>query len=103
MISYNKSAYGEELRVNFNTDVSSASAFTMKIEPQSGEEISKTPTLGTSDVVVGDETFSANQYCEYTTVAEDFSTYTGKWRVRATATLASSIVASDWVEFRVTE
>ena len=103
MISYNKLASGQVIRSNFNTDVSSATAFTMKLEPQNGEVIEKTPTLGTSDVVVGDETFLANQYCNHTTTASEFSTYTGKWRVNATATLASSVVASDYTEFRITE
>jgi len=102
MISFNKAASGGTIRVNFNEDVSTATAFSMILEPEDGEKQTVTPTLGTSDVVVGDETFDANKYCEYTTTASQFS-YVGRWRLRATATLSSSVVASDWVLFRVTE
>ena len=100
MISYNQDASGQKIRVNFYEDISSATAFTMELEPQNGDKLEKVPTLGTVDVVVGDEKFLANQYVEHTTEASEF-TKVGLWRVKATATLASSVLATDWVKFRI--
>ena len=95
-------ASGGVLRVNFRQDISTATAFTMTLEPEVGEKLDKVPTLGTVDVDVGDETFLANQYVNYTTLADDF-TYVGRWRKKATATLsASNIVATEQTLFRVT-
>lgn len=87
MINFNKDASGQKLRVNFNQDISSGSIFKMYMEPQINGEVREISpaVLGTSDVMVGDEKFLANQYLEYTIQADDFEDYTGIWRVKGTA------------------
>jgi hypothetical protein len=111
MINFNIDAYGGTLRVNFGEDISSATAFTMEIQPQVGDKQSLTPTLGTSDVWVGDEKYLANQYVEYTITANQFKTgqdANGEeigqvWRKKATATISSTDVrATQYSQFRVT-
>jgi len=97
MVSYNVKSYGEKIRVNFNTDISSASTYSMIIEPESGDEQALTPTLGTSNVTVGDETLVANQYVEYTTTENQFLDFIGRYRVKA----AYDAIWSDYILFRV--
>jgi hypothetical protein len=100
MISYNKDASGQKLRVNFNENISAATAFAMTLEPTVGEKLEVTPTLGTSNVVVGDETFLANEYVEYAVTADMFD-YVGRWRAKAEATVSPGEVATDYRFFRV--
>jgi hypothetical protein len=102
MINFNKSSFGQYLRVNFGQDVSTATAFSLEMQPENGEKVTKTPTLGTSNVDVGDETFLANQYVEYATEEDVFNDHVGRWRVKATATLPAATVSTDYVLFRVT-
>lgn len=102
MIKFNKSAYGQTLRVNIGQDISAATAFALTLQPEVGDKLELTPTLGTANVDVGDETFTANEYVEYITTSGLFD-FTGRWRAKATATLATSIVSSDYRFFRVTE
>ena len=101
MINFNKDAYGQKLRVNFGQDISAATALTMTIEPQVGEKQSLTPTLGTSDVNVGDERYSANQSVEYTTTDGQFDVYVGLWRKKASALVGSEMISVDYTQFRV--
>ena len=101
MINFNQNSFGQKLRVNFGQDISTATLLEMKIEPESGDEIDKTPTLGTADVEVGDETFEADQYVEYETEEGDFEDYTGRYRVKAIATLPTETISTDYVLFRV--
>ena len=104
MISYNIDEYGQTIRVNIGQDVSAGTSFKMILEPYSGDKVEVTATLGTSDTVVGDETFEANKFVEYVTTSGVFPSGTaGKWRKKAVATLASSKIASDYSLFRVTE
>jgi len=102
MISFNKDANGQKIRVNFNRVVSTGTAFEMTLEPKVGEPFTVVSTLGTADVVVGDEKFLANEFVEFTTTTELFITYIGIWRKKATATLPAEIVASPFTQFRVT-
>ena len=101
MINFNKDAYGQKIRVNFGQDISSASAFTMTIEPRVGEEQNLTPTLGTSDVNVGDERYLQNQYVEYTITDGQFDDYEGIWRKKATALVGTEMIAVEYDQFRV--
>jgi hypothetical protein len=101
MQKFNKESYGDVLYVNFNEDVSSATAFTIKLNPQSGDELTKTGTLGTSDVWVEDQKFLANQYATYTTTDGVFDNWQGKWQYKGIATIAAGDVATPYVDFRV--
>jgi hypothetical protein len=100
-MKFNQGAFGQKIRVNFNQDVSSATAYSMTIEPQAGATLTKTPTLGTSAVTVDDSPFLANQYVEYTIEDGDFSEYAGRWRVKASATLSTETITTDYILFRV--
>ena len=102
MISYNKKSNGELLRVNFGRDISTATSFSMILEPNVGEKLEVTPVLGAADVDVGDEEFLADQYVEYSTTADMFL-YAGRWRAKAVATLPAEVVATNYVFFRVME
>jgi len=102
MQKFNTDAYGEILYVNFNEDISTGTAFTLELDPQEGNSIDKTPTLGTSDVDVGDQTYLANQYVKWTTTSDVFQNYIGLWRAKATATLPTKTLATDFILFRVT-
>jgi hypothetical protein len=102
MINYNQNSFGQKLRVNFGENVSSATACQLDLQPESGEIIEKIPVLGTVDVDVGDETFLANEYVEYTTEEDVFEDWTGRWRAKAIATLSGETIATEYVLFRVT-
>jgi len=104
MENFNVDASGQLLRVNFERDVSTATAFSMTLQPRQGDKLSITPTLGTSGVTVGDEVLAANQYCETTTTANQFNNHIGIWRKKATATLPSGeVVSSQYTFFEVTD
>ncbi len=101
MLNFNQKSFGQVLRVNFGQDVSTATAFELDLEPENGETVDKTPTLGASNVDVGDETFLADEYVEYTTEEDVFLDYVGRWRAKAIATLPGETIATDYVLFRV--
>ena len=100
MISYNIDASGQKLRVNFDEDISSATDLTMSMQPERGAVITVTPTLGTADVEVGDETFLANQYVEYAVIADQF-TYIGRYLLKAAVTLSGVVIVPNAELFRV--
>jgi hypothetical protein len=101
MINYNISGIGQKIRVNFNQDISSASKYTMTIEPERGEPQELTPTLGTVAVVEGDKKFLANEYVEFTITAGLFLDKTDRWRVKATAVIGGNTIATNYHLFRV--
>ena len=103
MQTINVSAYGQKLRTNFGVDISSASVLTVALQPQTTEtdSLAKTPTLGTTDTVVGDETYLANQFTEYTVVDGDFDDYIGLWRMKSTALISSVLTVTNYEYFRV--
>ena len=103
MINFNQDSYGELFRVNFGEDVSGANSYSMAFQPESGEVVEKSVSLGLIDVVVGDQQFLANQYAEYTTEQDVFDEYAGRWRVKAVAAFNDRQVATDWILFRVME
>jgi hypothetical protein len=102
MQKFNIDSVSQIIRVDLGQDISAATVLTMTLEPNVGDKVEVTPTVGVSDVGVGDQTFLANEYVEYALQAEEFD-YVGRWRAKATAKLASSTVASDYVLFRVTD
>jgi hypothetical protein len=101
MINYNQDSFGQKLRVNFRQDVSTATAYTLEMQPESGETVEKVPALGTVDVDVGDETFLANQYVEYTIEENVFDDYAGRWRAKAIATLPTETISTNYMFFGV--
>lgn len=106
MQKINKSTFGEKLYIDFNEDISSNTALTMKLQPRSGEVIEVTPTLETTDLYVEDQLHEANQYVSYTTTSGMFDNYApGQYRAKATATLPSKTISTDYelTRFRVTE
>jgi hypothetical protein len=103
MQNFSKDGVGQKLYINFDTDVSTATSYDMTIQPENGEIQEVTPTLGTSDIVVNEKTFLANQYVEYAITADMFATHVGRWRAKAKATFSSTnILSTRYVLFRVT-
>jgi DNA primase len=100
----NKDAYGQKIYIDFNQNVSTATTFTATIQPQEGNEItSLTPTLETSDLRVGDQLYTANQYVSVTVTENLFDDYApGIYRAKATATLsASEVISTDYDQTRI--
>jgi hypothetical protein len=93
---------GQKLYLDFGIDILSNTALTMNFEPKVGDDIDVTPTLETSNLWVGDKQFLANQFVSYTVTTDMFSDYTGKWRMKATATVSGVIYSTQYVDFQVT-
>lgn len=118
MPNFNKYEYGQVIRANLNQDVSTNTGLQIIIQPERGSSenanhvkysdpngavIANNPdvTLGTVDIVVGDETYSANEYLEYTIKPNDLSK-SGVWRVKGIATISSTeIITGDYIRFSV--
>jgi len=101
----NKNEYGQVLRINFNQDVSGATDLTFLLEPKYGTEVSKTNltgvTVGSSNVDVGDSSYLANEFIEYTIESTDLD-YAGQYRMKGKAKLsATNEIVSDYVFFNV--
>ena len=101
MQTYNKDAYGYKIYADFGEDVSASTAFTMTIIPQEGEEIAVTPTIETSDVTVGDQTYTGNEVVSYTVESGKFDDYAGRYRFMATALVGTEMKVTPWQEFRI--
>ncbi len=90
----NYGEYGEVLRARVGVDASTNIGLTFILEPEIGDKITRTESdgvaVGTVDVTVGDETYNANEYLEYTTVSGDLE-YIGRWRKQAKAKLSSTV------------
>ena len=85
----NKGEYGQTIRANLGEDISSATEYKIILEPQSGDKLEKTATLGTSNVTEGDETYLANEYVEYV-IESGVLDYSGLWRVKGEATISGT-------------
>jgi len=101
----NQYEYGQVLHVNLGQDVSAATAYEFILQPKSGIPTNKNSTgtqpansivrtgsdvtVGTESVTVGDETYLANQYLQYTTKEHDLD-ITGIWRIKGTATMSAT-------------
>lgn len=114
MLNYNIDAYGEQLPVNFGEDISSATSYTMTLQPTYGDKQDLTGVLGTSDTTFGDELYLANQFVYYLTTSGQFKSADDSdtegvavnqgqiWRKKATAVYASSTKGTKFSQFRVT-
>jgi hypothetical protein len=103
MPSYNVDAYGYKIYANFGEDISAATAFTMELQPQNGDILEKTPTLGSGDVTVGDVTYSDGEYVEFTVTNGMFPDQSvGLWEIKATALVGTEMKVAEFSRFRIT-
>ena len=102
MPNLTKNEFGQTLRANLGEDISNATSYKMILQPQLGETLEKTATLGTVNIVVDDETYLADQYVEYTTIVDDLD-YTGTWRLKGIAVYSTSETIGDYRKFTVLE
>ena len=101
----NQYEYGQVLYANLGQDVSAATAYEFILQPKHGiptngnskgnqplNSIVRTGTdvtVGNSNVEVGDETYLANQYIQYTIKENDLD-IVGRWRIKGTATISAT-------------
>jgi hypothetical protein len=102
MSTFNEGEYGSVLRINLGKDISAGTSLTVYLEPKRGDEKTFTTNLvvGTSNVIVDDEGFLANQYLEYTLQDGDLDEH-GQWRARGSAIVSGELIKSDYVKFTV--
>lgn len=117
MPAFNKNEYGQVIRVNLNQDVSTNTSLEVIIQPELGHSknahrdtdkprgavVVANPdvTVGTTTITVGDETYSANEYLEYTIKPDDLSK-SGTWRAKGAADISSTNrVVGDYKRFTV--
>lgn len=117
MTAFNKNEYGQVIRANIRQDVSTNTGLEMVIQPEVGRSknaslVSGKPngavvvnnpdvTVGATTITVGDETYEANKYVEYTIKADDLSK-SGIWRVKGSADITpTNKVVGDYKRFTV--
>lgn len=102
-MSLNVDEFGDVVRVNMREDVSSATSYTMTLQPKVGDTLEKTATLGTVDVTYEGEDLLANNYIEYT-IADGDLEYAGQWRKKGKAVISSTKeIVSNYEFFTVLE
>ena len=84
-----KDSYGDILYVDMGEDVSTNTSLNMVIQPQFGEKLERTPTVGSSTITVNDEVYTANEYLQYTTVEGDISKK-GKYRLQGIVQISAT-------------
>ena len=106
MANLNRFEYGQIVRANIGVDVSTNTGLEFILQPKSGAPINATTVLdqplnailrtgsdgvvvGTVNIAIGDETFLANEYLEYTTLPDDLS-ISGLWRIKGAAQLSAT-------------
>ena len=93
MANLNVSEYGNTIYANLGADISTFTALNFILEPKVGTKLEKSVSdgvaLGTVDLVVDDETYTANEYISYTIKTGDISV-SGQWRTKGEATLSST-------------
>jgi len=72
----------------------------MILEPELGKSEEKIATLGTVNVVEGDETYLANNYLEYV-VEENVFHKSGQWRKKGIATTPNQEISGNYERFTV--
>lgn len=102
MSDLNVGEIGYPLRINFNQDISLVTSALIICEPQVGCKKEFVATIPNVPIVIGEETFNANEYVEYTTLKETDLDYVGRWRYKAKLTFSSTdIRQSNYFRFRV--
>ena len=82
--------FGQTLHANLGEDVSAATSYAMILQPELGVLVEKVATLGTVNLVVGDETFLANEYVSYV-VEPNVLDKPGAWRIKGKAPFSSTV------------
>ncbi len=102
MSTFNKKEYGQVVRVNLGTDISSGTDLKVVIEPIIGnkKEFTTNIVVGTSNITVDDTKFLADEYLEYTIQPDDLN-QSGLWRVRGSALVGGVLIKSDYVSMTV--
>ena len=89
----NVGEYGPILYVNLGESALGASEYTVILEPQVGSALERKTAngvaLGTENVVIGDETYRANEYLTYP-IQQGELDQSGKWRAKGLAQLATT-------------
>lgn len=101
-MTFNEKEYGSVLRVNLGEDISAGTSLTIDLERWRGDkkEFTTNIAVGTSNTVVDDQTFLANQFLEYT-LQEDDLDKAGQWRVRGSAIVSGELIKSDYTKMTV--
>lgn len=96
MANLNINEYGQVIRANIGIDVSTNIGLKFKMQPKIGSVVEKTEidgvAVGSVNVVVGDQTFLANKYLEYTTQDGDID-QSGMWRIKGEAQINTTVKA----------
>lgn len=106
MSNLNFNEIGQVIRVQLGQDLTLVSPLptpTLLLQPENGEtkEITAGVTIPTSSVTVGNETFEAYEYIEYTTIAKDLD-YVGRWKKKYMLEFTTAnIEQGDYEKFRV--
>ncbi len=102
MSNLNHNEIGSIIRVNLGYDITGATP-ELILQPEVGytKTISNGVTIPVVTVVTDLETFTAGEYIEYTTIANDLD-YVGRWKRKAKLTYsADNVQQSDYEKFRV--
>ena len=100
MLTMNYLEYGQTIRANLKTDVSSANSYQINLRPQNGAKIEKVATLGTSNITEGDESWIANEYVEYV-IEANILDQVGQWQKQGVALFTNSQTIGDYERFTV--
>jgi hypothetical protein len=101
-MTFNRDEYGSILRVNLGVDLGGRRIIKKILQPERGEkgEYTANVAVGTSNIVVDDSEFLANQYLEYTIQPDDLDKE-GLWRARGSSIVSGELIKSDYVRFTV--
>ena len=106
MSNLNFNEIGQVIRVQLGQDLTLVSPLptpSLILRPEIGEikTITSGVTIPTSTVVVGEETFYAYEYIEYTTIDGDLD-YAGRWKKKYKLEFSTAnIEQGDFEKFRV--
>lgn len=101
-MTFNWKETGSILYVNLGEDISAGTELTVILEPLRGKkkEFTTNVAVGSSNTIVDDQTFLADQFLEYT-IQEDDLDFVGQWRARGSAIVSGELVKSDYVKLTV--
>jgi len=101
MMSLNKNEYGTSLYTDMKEDISAGTAFSFIIQPKVGDSKEMVGTIGTVDITVDDQDYTANQYLTYELLDGDLD-QSGLWRIKGEATMtATKVIYGDFAHITV--
>ena len=96
MTAINYGEYGQKVYANMGQDVSTSTLSKITLTPQIGEKITRTATVGATNITVDDQDLIADEYLEYTLADGDIK-YQGTYRIVGECLLTSTLnVKSDY-------